>query len=167
MGRKNVLLDSSFSKALESDIKKFPNSDIFVKLKALHASLTHTDSLVAEVFDISRSTLSRWKSNYVEEGVDGLKNKPKGHNPSKLNPEKKEIIKQWVISSEDSKGQSVHWTIKRLMKEIDKVFDIQIAKTPLWLTLRSMNLSLKKPRPQHHKSDAASQEEFKKNSRND
>jgi len=165
MGRTKTLINSDLIELVESDLSEIKDSDTVIKLKAIKAAYSHNESEVASIFDIARSTLERWAANYKKFGVDGLKNKSKGHNPSKLSQEEKEVIKEWILSGKDSNGHQVHWTLKRLIKEILMVFNKEITKTPLWLTLTSLNLSVKKPRPKHYKSDEAKQSEFKKNSR--
>lgn len=162
MGRKKTLIDSSYTDVIASDIKGIKDYEVIIKLKAIQACITHTESEVAEIFGIARSTLVRWIKNYIKDGIDGCRIKSKGHNPSKLTQEEKEKIKEWIINCKDDKGNSVHWTLKKLIKEISLVFNISITKTPLWITLLSMNLSLKKPRPQHHKSSPEQQVGFKK-----
>jgi transposase len=167
MGRRKILLDHDLIILIESDLKEFKDSELLIKLFAIRASFYHKESEVAALFNVARSTLLRWISNYKKYGVEGCKNKSRGHNPSKLNQEEKSRIKEWVLTSKDSKGIQVHWTLKRLIKEISLVFNKEITKTPLWLTLTSMNLSVKKPRPQHYKADEEKQLDFKKNSRID
>jgi transposase len=167
MGRTKTLLNNNDQELLRMHIKSMSNSDVLIKLLAIQATFTHKESDVALIFSISRSTLIRWISNYKKFGISGCRSKKRGHNPSKLSTEQKEIIRGWILSSKDNKDNQVHWTLKRLIKEIHQVFNKEITKTPLWLTLISMNLSLKKPRPQHYKADEEKQEIFKKNSRND
>ena len=167
MGRPKTLLTDSIYNNIVSDLKKIPNSDLIFKLTALKAASFNKQSEVAKMYDISRATLQRWAFLYTKYGIEGLKPKPRGHNPSKLTVAEKEIIKQWIISCKDSSGRQVHWTLMRLKQEILNNFDKNVGKTPLWLSLKSMGLSLKKPRPKHYKSDKEKQEEFKKNSRID
>ena len=167
MGRKKSLLNSDLIQLVESDLSEIKDSDMVIKLKAIKASYNHKDSDVATIFDIARSSLERWISNYKKFGIEGLKNKSRGHNPSKLNEEEKNKLKEWILSGKDNNGIQVHWTLKKLIKEISTVFNKEISKTPLWLTLTSLHLSVKKPRPKHYKSDEEKQTEFKKNSRTD
>jgi len=167
MGRKKILINSEIIELIKSDLDNIKDSGIAIKLKALKASYHHNVEEVASVFDVDRSSIERWASNYKKYGIEGLKPKSRGHNPSKLSAEDKGILKHWILSETDSKGQQVHWTLKRLIKEIQLVFNKEITKTPLWLTLISMNLSVKTPKPKHYKSDEAKQSEIKKNSRID
>jgi transposase len=164
MGRKKSLINSEILALIDSDLSNIKDSDTVIKLKALKAASMHNEAEVASIFNVSRSTIERWLSSYKKYGIEGLRPKSRGHNPSKLSPEQKELIKQWIVNQTDSNGHPVHWTLKRLIQEIILVFNIEITKTPLWLTLHSMNLTVKTPRPRHYKSDKAKQSEFKKNS---
>lgn len=167
MGRHKFLLTAEIQHKIDSDLKQIPNSKIVLKLTALKAATTHRQSDVAKMYNISRSTLQRWAFLYKNFGKEGLKAKPKGHNPSKLTKTEKAIVKQWIIDSKDHSGTLVHWTLRRLKQEIFDNFGKTVGKTPLWLSLKSMGLSLKKPRPRHYKADLKKQEDFKKNSSND
>jgi transposase len=164
MGRHKTLINSDLIELIESDMSDLKDSDTVIKLRAIKAAYSHNVSEVASIFDIGRSSLERWMAKYKKFGIEGLKNKRKGHNPSKLSQEEKNILKDWILTGKDSKGVQVHWTLKRLIKEILVSFNKEITKTPLWLTLNSLNLSVKKPRPKHYKSDETKQIEFKKNS---
>ena len=118
MGRTKILIDSSYNDIIISDMQKIKDYEIIIKLKAIQATLTHKESEVASMFGIARSTLSRWISNYKKGGIEGCKPKSRGHNPSKLNQEQKDIIRNWIINSVDNEGNQVHWTLKRLIQEI-------------------------------------------------
>jgi transposase len=165
MGRKKSLINSEIVELIDSDLADIKDSSTVIKLKALKAAYLHNEAEVASIFNVSRSTIERWLSNYKKYGIEGLRQKSRGHNPSKLSSEEKELIKQWIVNQTDSNGHPVHWTLKRLIQEILLVFNIKITKTPLWLMLHSMNLTVKTPRPRHYKTDQTKQSEFKKNSR--
>jgi len=167
MGRHKSLLTVEIQHKIDADLKQIVNSDIVLKLTALKAAAVHRQSDVAIMYNISRSTLQRWAFLYKNFGKEGLKAKPKGHNPSKLTESEKETVKQWVLDSKDHSGNQVHWTLRRLKQEIFHNFGKTVGKTPLWLSLKSMGFSLKKPRPRHYKADLKEQEDFKKNSSND
>jgi transposase len=167
MGRKKTLSDSSYQEQIANDLKSISESNVVIKLRAIQSSLTHNEAEVAKIFNIARSTLTLWINKYKKYGKEGLKSKQRGHYPSKLSSKEKDVIKEWLITCKDSQGHSVHWTLKRLIKEIKDVFQIEIKQTPLWITLHKMDLVLKKPRPKHHLSDDEAQEAFKKNSKPD
>ena len=128
MGRPKSILNSNLFNLIESDLSEIKDSEIVMKLLAIRAAYNHKESEVAAIFNIARSTLERWLSNYREYGIEGLQNKSRGHNPSKLSQEEKDTIKEWILSAKDSKGNQVHWTLKRLIKEINMVFNKTITK---------------------------------------
>lgn len=162
MGRHKSLLTTETLKKIETDLKQIPNNKTLMILTALKSAATHKQTDVAIMFNISISTLQRWAFLYKEYGIEGLKPKPKGHNPSKLSNLEKETIMKWIIDCTDHSNNSVHWTLKRLKHEILIIFGKTVGKTPLWLSLKAMGLSLRKPRPRHYKADFKKQETFKK-----
>jgi transposase len=163
MGRQKKLLSREVCNRIISDLNNIPDHKIIFKLTALKAASTNKQADVANMFDISRSTLQRWAISYKNHGIEGLKPKQKGHNPSKLSFEEKETIREWIVDCKDQNNKNVHWTLKRLKQEILTVYGKEVGKTPLWILLKKMGLSLKKPRPKHYKSDSVLQEAFKKN----
>ena len=107
---------------------------------------------VATLFDVRRETISRWIKAYAEHGIDGLKDRPKGHYPSKLNDSQKKQISRWFREQKDSSGKATHWTVKKMQAEIAKVFGISIGYSPLRLHLLKMGFVLRKP---HHDPSAS------------
>ena len=165
MGRRKTLSESIYREQIAKDLKSISESNVVIKLRAIESAMTHNEAEVAKIFNIARSTLILWIRKYRKNGLIGLRNQQRGHYPSKLSTQEKELIKEWIITCKDSKGKAVHWTLQKLIKEIKEVFQIEIKQTPLWITLRKMDLVLKKPRPKHHLSDDEAQDAFKKNSR--
>jgi len=163
MGRQKKLLSAEVHNRIKSDLNNIPDNKIIFKLTALKAASINKQVDVANMFGISRSTLQRWAIAYKDYGVEGLKPKQKGHNPSKLTAEEKDKIRAWIVDSTDHNGKNIHWTLKRLKHEISTIYGKEVGKTPLWILLKKMGLSLKKPRPKHYKSDSDLQEAFKKN----
>lgn len=161
---RSKLLTPEYEKVILSDLDTIKDSNVVIKLIAIRATFSHTEMQVAEIFNISRSTLNNWIKRYKDDGLSGLTNKPRGHNPSKLSKVEKAIIKDWILESKDNNKKTVHWTLIRLRKEIELVFHVDISKSALHVILIKMGLSMKKPRPQHHQSDAQLQSDFKKNS---
>lgn len=161
---RSKLLTPEYEKVILSDLETIKDSQVVIKLIAIRATFSHTEMQVADVFNISRSTLNNWIKRYKDEGLQGLINKPRGHNPSKLSKNEKDTIKSWILDCKDNNKKTVHWTLIRLRKEIESVFHVNISKSALHVILIKMGLALKKPRPQHHLSDAQLQSDFKKNS---
>lgn len=162
MGRPKKSFNEEFRKSLKKDLSSIKSSEVVIKLKAILACFDHKEHTVADIFGIAYSTLHTWIKAYKENGVEGLKNKPRGHNPSKLSKEEEEQIKQWIIQAKNHEGEPVHWTLLKLKAEISKVFGKSVGKSPLWKRLKKMNLTPRRPRPEHKQGDKSKQEYFKK-----
>jgi len=120
---------------------------------------------VAKIFQVTVRTVSRWVDRFKENGIDGLRDKAKGHFRSKLSQENLNEIENWILSGKSAAGQSIYWTLGRLQNEVETTFEITISTTALWNYLEKMNLVLRKPRPEHFSADKQLQSEFKKNRR--
>ena len=56
-----------------------------IKLQTIISCAKHPVETVSSIIGKNRVTVWRWIRAFKESGVDGLVDKPKGHNPSKLN----------------------------------------------------------------------------------
>lgn len=165
MGRPKEVIGHELGEEALIALESIRESNIVIKLQAIVSCARHPVSRVADILGKDRITLWRWITSFRNYGVEGLKEKKRGHNPSKLNDEQKTIVYSWVDKGIDAQGKAVHWTLKKLLSEIEKEFGIQLTKTPLWIMLRSMGFRMKVPRRTHIGADKIKQEEFKKNRR--
>lgn len=163
MSRPKEIINSELARKAEKELKRFKNHRIYLRLLIISKAADHPITHLARFFGVSRYTITRWIHRFKMEGVEGLKDKPKGHNPSKLNEIHRQQIFQWVKESMNSQGELVHWTLEKLRLTIQKEFGISISLMPLWKHLRNMGFRLKVPRPVHAKADAQVQQAFKKN----
>ena len=138
-------------------------SKLAIKLQTIISCAKHPVETVSSVIGKDRVTVWRWIKAFKENGVDGLTDKPKGHNPSKLNEEQRKQIAIWLNTLNNSKGEPIHWTLKKLSMTIEEEYGIKITKTPLWITIQSMGFRQKVPRPTHASADKEKQKAFKKN----
>ncbi len=148
----------------EEEFNKLKEGKLATQLRAIMAFEDNSAEQIAKIFKVSIRTVFRWINRFIEHGVEGLKDQPKGHFPSKLTEAQKDQIRSWIISSKNAKDEPVHWTLEKLKSEIFNVFKIEITTTALWKNLKKMGLTIKTPRPVHHKADKSAQEDFKKNS---
>jgi transposase len=165
MGRPKEVIGHELEREALIALESIKESSIVIKLQAIVSCARHPVTMVADILGKDRITLWRWITSFRKSGVEGLRDKKRGHNPSKLNDEQKAIVYFWVDKGLDAQGETIHWTLKKLLSEIEKEFGIQLTKTPLWIMLRSMGFRMKVPRRTHIGADKARQEEFKKNRR--
>ena len=163
MARPKVSVDPKTVEKAKEELDKIKDSKLSIQLKAIIAAAEHPVEHVADILKVSARSIFRWITKFKEGSVEGLRDRPKGHMRSKLAEDNKNEIEQWIVSGKNGQGETVHWTLQKLKRELEKEFGVDIGTTPLWKHLKKMGLVLKKPRPVHAKADINAQEDFKKN----
>jgi transposase len=162
MARPKSNVDTKTVARAEEALEKIKESKLSVQLKAIIAAAEQPVESVATILKVSVRSIFRWIVKFKEQGVEGLRDRPKGHMRSKLTEDHKVQLEQWIVRGKNVRGQAVHWTLKKLRRELGNNFGVHIGTTPLWKHLKKMGLVLKKPRPIHAKADRNAQEAFKK-----
>lgn len=162
MARSKSIPESLFEQA-QHDFNSIKDSKVLLKLMAILAYKDNTSEAVAKIFHLSQRHFQKIIHDYQLNGIDALRQHPRGHNPSKLNKPQLAEIKQWIISCKNKNGKEVNWTLSKLQKEIKTRFHIEISTVAIWNHLHAMGLVIKVPRPTHHKGSKEKQAEFKKN----
>ena len=163
MSRRSKYFDQQLADEALKQMKKFKDHRTQMRLLAIVKASELSIGEVSSFLSVSRNTVARWIKNFRDHGVEGLIDRPRGHNPSKLNNKHKSQISQWLTTQKNSDGEHVYWTLKKIQFEIKKEFGVSISQTPLWHHLRNMGFVMKVPRPVHAKADPEAQETFKKN----
>ena len=138
-------------------------SQLAIKLQTIISCAKHPVETVSSVIGKDRVTVWRWIRAFKDNGVDGLVDKPKGHNPSKLNEEQRKQIAIWLDTGKNSQGEPIHWTLKKLSVTIEEEYGIKLTKTPLWIAIQAMGFRQKVPRQTHASADKEKLNAFKKN----
>lgn len=162
MARPKKLLDEELVLKAKEELKKLSNHKVCLRLQGIISCKDYPISHVSKIFGINRSTMWSWIKRFKRGGELALYDSPKGHNPAKLNSGHKSEIANWLKESKDHKGKFVHWTLEKLLLEVEKVFGIKTSVTALWNVIRAMGFRQNVPRPYHAKADKEKQEEFKK-----
>ncbi len=164
MSRPKKSVDKELVLKAKEEFEKLKEGKLAIQLRVIIAFGDFRTEEVARVLKVSHRSIFRWVNEFREKGINGLKEKPKGHYKSKLTEEQKKRIKEWLINGNDSKGKKVHWTLNKLKLTIHKEFGVVISTTSLWRNLKGMGLVIKSPRSIHYKADKQEQEDFKKKS---
>jgi transposase len=162
MGRHKNIDEETILRA-EERFRDLQEGKLAIQLRGIIAFRDNTAAEVADVLMVTPRSIFRWVKEFKENDIEGLRERPKGHQQAKLTGEQKQQIKKWVISRKNSKGEIVYWTLRKLNMELQKEFGVTISEPGLWYNLRNMGLVIKKPRPIHYKADKGKQEKFKKN----
>lgn len=148
----------------EQEFSKIKDGKLATQLRAIMAFEDNTAEDIAKIFKVSIRTVFRWINKFIQEGVDGLIDRPKGHYQSKLTESQKLQLKTWIRQGTNAANEAVHWTLEKLKHEIFHEFGVEITTTAIWHHMNKMGLTLKTPRPVHHRADKKAQDTFKKNS---
>lgn len=163
MARPKVIVDQNLKAKAEKELKNLKESKPVRQLLAIAAAANHPVEQVADIFQTTKQSIYNWINRYKKNGIEGLMDCPKGHNPAKLSKLQQQTMKQWITSSQNAQHQRIHWTLVKLQAEIKKEFGIKLSTTTIWNYLIELKLTLLRPRRRHEKSDPLMQENFKKN----
>ena len=163
MARPKKSINNNLVKKAKEAQASLNDCKLSLKLQAIIAYSDNPVKEVANIIGVSENMIFLWLRKFKKQGIEGLRDKPKGHKAALLTDNDKIVIKKWILSSKNSKGRQILWTLDKLQSEIKNELNVQIGITALWNNLKSMDLKLKRPRPSHAKSNPEEQTQFKKN----
>ena len=105
----------------EEEFNKINDGKLATQLRAIMAFEDNSAEHIAKIFKVSIRTIFRWINRFIEHGVEGLKDQPKGHYSPKLTEHQKNRIKSWIVEGVNSEGTKINWTLNKLRLEIDRV----------------------------------------------
>ncbi|NDE91489.1 MAG: hypothetical protein EB059_10225 [Alphaproteobacteria bacterium] len=114
----------------------------------------------AQSVGMTRQTLRDWVVRYNEAGLNGLRNRAKGHAKRALNPEQEKEIDALVMAGPP--GTLVRWRRVDLQKEIEKRFNVRVHERTVGKILERLGFSHMSVRALHPEADSEAQEAFKK-----
>ncbi len=163
MGRSRNVVDAELAERARKELGRMRDAKLCMRLQAIASCERYPVNVVAVVFGVSRRSVWQWARRFKEQGLAGLRNRPRGHPPPKLASEQLAAVERWLAEGRDESGEPVHWTLARLQAEISERFAVKMGITALWKRVRALGFRQKVPRPRHRQADAERQEAFKKN----
>jgi transposase len=154
------LLDKSSEQKANQALKSLgKNGEVANKLKAIIATKDHSVSMVADIFNVTRATLTKWIKAFVQNDHLALIPKSKSPRGSKLSTEQMGVVEEWV-------GAASSITIRALREKILHEFGVTLSMSTAHRIMQRLKFSYITPRPRHNKQDPLLQAEFKKKSTN-
>lgn len=144
---------------------KEPHPRKRIRLLALgNLQMGKTKTEIADMFQISLTSLRKWLIRFIEDGVLGLNEKQRSGRKKKLPTEKEEEFRQAVEALQATRkgGRIRGQDIQVLLK---KQFKAEYSAKSVYDVLERCQLSWISSRSRHPKSDPVQQEDFKKNSK--
>ncbi len=114
----------------------------------------------AQLAGMTRQTLRDWVHRYNDHGIEGLKDRPKGHAKQALTPEQEKELEALVFQG--PKGTLVRWRCIDLQGEIKKRFNVHYHERSVGKILHRLGFVRLSVRPIHPEADTEAQETFKK-----
>jgi transposase len=137
---------------------------VSARLIALANALEGMDrASAARLAGMDRQTLRDWVHRYNAEGIAGLSNRPLPGRAPKLSEGQMAALKAIVLRGPDPAVDGVErWRIVDLCRVAEERWGVAYSETGMLRLLWSLDLSHRKTRPVHPKSDPKAQEAFKK-----
>jgi transposase len=130
---------------LEIAAKASPRQRGFVRMSAIRAlCLGYSHEQVAELYSVSRRTVSRWVNCFNERGIDGVIDRPRPGRPKKIGPKKSAQYRDLIQNPE--KADHTHWTGKKFHGYISEKLNDEVGYRTVLRWLRDEGFRLKVPR---------------------
>ena len=104
MARPKRSIDQRLVEEAQMQFKEFGYGRVYLRLLVIVRAGEHPIAETARFFGISRNTIFRWIRRFRQNGVEGLYDRPRGHDPSKLTEEHKQQISHWLETASDARG---------------------------------------------------------------
>jgi transposase len=101
---------------------------------------------VARLTEVSPSSVSRWKEDLEQGGMEALKAKPHPGRPARLTQEQKKALEKALLKGPLAAGYATDlWTLARVAESIERMFGVKYHPGHVWYILRDMGWSCQKP----------------------
>lgn len=158
MPKVSKLLDEQVVATAVMELKKLGKcAPISRKLQAVISANKHGITEVAKIYDISRTTLTKWIKHVKCSAIERLQAPPERRRKQKLTEQQRQQIKEWIANNPNI-------TIRELKVEIEHKLGVVLGKSTVHRVIKNLSFSYITPRPKHYKQDETLAEEFKKKS---
>jgi transposase len=116
---------------------------------------------VADAYGVNRTTLFRWVRRHTENGLFGLERKKVSGRPRLLEGLDKKALWEIILKPATEFGYETDlWTIGRLHRIVQEVYETTISHDTIWRRLRDAGLTYQKPERQYFEMDEEAREEW-------
>lgn len=118
---------------------------------------------VARLVDASPSSVSRWKQQLEQRGLEGLQAKPHPGRTPRLTSEHKQQLEEILLRGAPAAGFPTDlWTLARVTEVIGREFGVRYHPGHVWYILRDMGWSCQKPEGRARERDEAAISRWRK-----
>jgi transposase len=143
-------------------IAKQQNGRMRIRLMALsHIKNGANRTQTAKYLQVSRRMVNEWVKRFNEEGLDGLKEKPRSGRPPALSTAQLKKLKAYVVSHAiKPDGGRLKGTL--VIAYVEQEFGVSYSPTNIYRLLHQLDFSWITSRSKHPKQSQDAQDEFKK-----
>jgi transposase len=117
----------------------------------------------ARLAGMTGQKLEDWVHRYNEEGVEGLRDRPRSGRPCALDESQQAALKALVLKGPKlERDGCVVWRARDLCEVVERRFGVRYARNGMLRLLKGLDLSWQKTKPVHPEADPKAQERFKK-----
>ena len=117
----------------------------------------------ARLAGMTGQTLGDWVHRYNEEGVAGLRDRPRSGRPPRLDDGRQAALKAWILKGPKlERDGCVAWRMRDLCALAERRFGVRYGESGMARLVRRLDLSRQKARPVHPGADPGARERFKK-----
>jgi transposase len=130
-------------------------------LALYHFQMNKSRYAIAELLGVSRTSVNKWVSDYLNDGIGALTSKKSPGRPASLSPYDKQQLARYVEchATKDNGGRLIAEDIRQY---IIKQFKVDYKLGNIYRLLQEMGFSWITSRSKHPKQSQASQDVFKK-----
>jgi transposase len=117
----------------------------------------------ARLAGMTGQTLGDWVHRYNEEGVEGLRDRPRPGRPCALDEGQQAALKAIILKGPKlERDGCVAWRARDLCALVERRFGVRYGESGMVRLLKGLDLSWQKTRPIHPEADLVAQARFKK-----
>ena len=161
----NLFLSNVSLKKIEEQYSLEKNAKAKIRLQcAILRKKEKSQPYISDVTGLPVTTISDILKRFEKRGIDGCHAIKQKGQPKKLTPAQRVKLKKLVSRSPEKAGMPyVIWTTKLISYAVHSRLKTDYTPRQIGNILKSMNLTLQKPRPEHLKANKKLQKKFKKN----
>src|SRR6201984_485085 len=157
-----VIRDDVAPEELRRRARRERDGRVSARLIAIANALEGMDrASAARLAGMDRQTLRDWVHRYNAKGIAGLSNRPLPGRAPKLSEGQMASLKALVLRGPDPPVEGAgRWGIVDLCRVVEERWGVSYSETGMLRLLWSLDLSHRKTRPLHPKTDPKAQEAF-------
>lgn len=149
---------------LEKIAKKEPNPRVRQRLLAVRlVVMGNTVPQAAKAVGLKQRQSRNWIHRFNEEGLHGLRDRPRPGQPVKLPRQKEQAFRERIAEAAGKKNSTPNLRVKDIQRILREEFGADYCLGGTYFLLHRLGFSSLVPRPRHPKADQQAQARFKKN----